>query len=457
MENLKNQFRIIIKSKTINEMFSNITQDIIEFIAFIPIIIMTLSPLYQLIKNFFISYHYTFTINSINQIAGILGIFLLILFIGKNIAEKRKISELIKENKTMMFFIIFSALMIISTVINGFNDYVFHGDRYRNESLFTYLIYFLIYFFCASLIKNGKLKSVAIYTYISGSIVIGIFSIIHVFFTPIEQFSHYMADIERHQLTSIFMQFNHYGYYLLMAILLSSSMFILEKSRTLKILCMFSFILNVVVLIINNTFGCYLACFLAMIFNIIVLHIKERKINKNAVFMLICFIAISCIMTLWYNTIFTNIYTFILDILKIARNSEDAENAGTHRWKLWKYTASYIKEKPVFGFGVEGISQRLDKDTGVDRSHNEFLQYSAFFGIPSAIIYICGVMTVFFEGLKNKSKLDIYTITAIITAFGYLVSSFFGNTMYYTAPFLFIFLGFAFTGNNKIIKNNKGD
>lgn len=447
MENIKNQFRTLIKSKTLKEMSENITQDIIEIIAFIPVILMTFSPLYQLLKNFITSYHYSFTINSINRTAGVIGIIVLILFIMKN-----KISVIIKENKAMMFFMIFSVLMIISTIINGFTDYALYGDAYRRESLFTYLLYFLVYFFCASLIKDKKLKSSVIYLYILGSVIIGAFVIAHSFFTTIEQFIHSAEDIDHTRILAIFLNSNHYAYYLLIAILLSSSLFILEKNRILKAFCMFSFIFNIVILIMNNTFGCYLACFCAMIFNIIVLYIKDRKINRNAVLMFICFIAISCIMTVWYDTIFTNIYNFILDILKIVRKSEDADKAGTSRWKIWRHTAEYIKEKPVFGFGVEGISQRLSADTELDRPHNEFLQYSAFFGIPSAIIYICGVMSVFLEGLKNKTRLDTYTLTSLVAVFGYMVSSLFGNTMYYTAPFLFIFMGLGFSGNN-----NKGD
>lgn len=447
MENIKYQFRTLMKSKTLKEMSENITQDIIEIIAFIPVILMTFSPLYQLLKNFIVSYHYSFTIDSINRTAGVIGIIVLILCIMKN-----KISAIIKENKTMMFFMIFSALMIISTIINGFTDYALYGDVYRRESLFTYLLYFLVYFFCASLIKDKKLKSSIIYLYILGSVIIGAFVIAHNFFTTVEQFIHSAEDINYKRIVAIFLNSNHYAYYLLIAILLSSSLFILEKNRILKLFCMFSFIFNTIILIINNTFGCYLACFSAMIFNIIVLYIKDRKINRNAVFMFICFIVISCIMTVWYDTIFTNIYNFILDILKIASNSEDADKAGTNRWKLWRHTVKYIKEKPVFGFGVEGISLRLSADTGIDRPHNEFLQYSAFFGIPSAIMYICGVMSVFLEGLKNKNRLDIYTLTSLVAVFGYIVSSLFGNTMYYTAPFLFIFMGLGFSGNN-----NKGD
>ena len=46
-------------------------------------------------------------------------------------------------------------------------------------------------------------------------------------------------------------------------------------------------------------------------------------------------------------------------------------------------------------------------------------------------------------GLKNKMKLDVCTIAAITAAFGYLVSAFFGNTMYYTTPYLFILLGLS--------------
>lgn len=158
------------------------------------------------------------------------------------------------------------------------------------------------------------------------------------------------------------------------------------------------------------------------------------------------FLFIAFIMGFWYDTIFSQLINMFLDVSKIISDSENAGSAGTGRWTLWEHTARYISEKPLIGWGVDGIHERLAVETNDcnNRPHNEFLQYAAFFGIPCAVSYICGLVNVFISAYKKRFLINKYEISCLVVAFGYLVSSFFGNTMYYTAPFLFIFLGLSF-------------
>lgn len=446
MSNIKSQFRTLIQSKSINEMFGNITWDMIDCIAFVPVLAFTLTPILQLIINIFIVYDYYYLTDTANLIAGVMGFLTIFMYIGKMHAEKYKLSDFAKEHKPVIFFFGVVLFMLVSTFANGISYYTLHGDDYRHEKLITFIIYFTVYFLCASIIKSGKLKSIIMYIYITGSIVLGICGLIHLKY-PIRQFIHYINQTD---FSLIFSNSNHYGYYIVIAVMLSSSLFIHEKSNVLKTICMISFLINNIILIINNTFGCYLACLFALIFNVIVLYIKDKKINKSALALIILFFIISAFTQIFYGNVLQNIYSLFTDISNIASKNENAEKAGSNRWKLWEYTLKYISEKPVLGFGVEGIAERLKNDAGNSRTHNEFLQYAAFFGIPAGIMYICGIMSVFLNGLKNKAKLDKYQLTALVAAFGYLVSSFFGNTMYYTAPFLFIFLGLGFTKSKKI-------
>lgn len=444
MSDIKSQFRTFIKSRSIGEMFRNTTWEMIQCIAFIPVLIFIISPVLQLMINFIFPYDYAFTIDTVSLISCLTGAVAIIMFAGKKIVQKNKLTEVISENNAMFFFLVMIILMIISTCINGFNDYAIHGDSYRNESLLTYIMYFTIYFFCSSLIRSQKLKSTAMYTFIISSILIGVFVIINEFFSPLDLLSQSTTKF-----SALFGNSNHYGYYLTLTILISGAMFVHEKNNILKSLCLLNFIFNNVILIMNNTFGAYLACFMALILNIIILFIKNRKININAVSVLILFILISLIMTRWYSTIFANIYKMFSEVKNIPTEND---NIASGRGSLWKCTIKYISEKPLFGFGVEGIKERLAEETDIcDRSHNEFLQYTAFFGIPAGICYLCGVMCVFLRGLKYKLSLDGYSITALVASFGYLVSSFFGNTTYYITPFLFILLGLGLMGNKETI------
>ncbi len=447
MKKVVSQVKTICKSKTISEMIDNIPRSYIEFLAFIPLLIFMALPVFQLISNFIVPEaqlaSFGTKVSDINIRAAVLGAFSILLLLLKKTRTERKpsLKDTAKSNIPMVFFLLLILMMIVSTIINGFTSYAKFGDSYRQENLFSFILYFAIYFFCSSKITTEKFKAVLLYTFIIGSLPVGIFTLIDYKVVPLDAFNLCVG------LSGVYHQFNHYAYYLLMVILVSSALFIKEKNTALKIVCAVSFILNNIVLIVNDTFGCYIACFFALIFNCIIISITEKKVNKLSLVVFAAFILISLIMSIWFSSVITNIAGFFVDIDSVVENSESAGNAGTGRWTLWTHTTDYITEKPIFGFGIEGISTRLWNDTMHinDRPHNEFLQYAVFFGIPAAVLYVCGVFSVFLSGLKNRFRLDAYAIAALVAAFAYLVSSVFGNTMYYTAPYLFILLGIGYS------------
>lgn len=449
MEIIREQFQKIIKSKTIREMLINIPWNFLYFLLFTPICLMMVLPLWQLVENLINPdgqpAAFYGNISIIRNIALSLGMIFIILSVSKFLIQKPAKTELFSSYWPLIFFSLVIIMMLISTAVNGITEAVKYGDMYRGESLLTVIMYFCFYFLVPSTIKQKKHKSTLLYAFMISSVSIAVFMLIHTYITPVEAFTHAAGP------AAIFHQFNHYGYFLLMNILISEVLFIKEKKLSLKILCMISFILNNIVLIINDTFGCYLACFIALIFSVIVLSICDKKFNQKSLVMIVIFISISIIMSIWHDTVFTNIITFIKDLGKVADNSNDSGSAGTGRWTLWTHTIQYIKEKPLLGFGIEGTNQRLALDTNNvnDRPHCEFLQYAVFYGIPAAVAYICGTFSVFLNGLKQRTKLDIYTTAALVSAFGYLVSSAFGNTMYYTAPYFFILLGIGFSTKEK--------
>lgn len=446
LKTLSADFRKIKNSKNLREIFENVEFIHIERLAFIAILLYLLSPVSKIISNLFsniiygVGSVYYETILVANRVAGVLGTVAIILYIGKNIVAEYKFKDFIRNNIPIVFFIVFIILMLISTCINGFTDIALRGHFYRRESIFNYIEYFCIYFFCTSMIDNRKLKAIAEYIFIVCSMILGIISIIHINITPVHKFIN--DDEDFGMLMSVFRNSNHYGYYLAMAVILSGSLFVLEKNKVIKGLCLLDYIINIYVLSQNDTFGAFVASFCGLIFYIIVLRICNKKISITAVMIFVLFIVEFAIFS---EKLQNNILVFFGDLYNIILDNEDADKAGTNRWALWRCTCEYISKRPLFGFGVDGILNQLDETCGSERTHNEFLQYASFFGIPAGIMYICGVFSVFLKGLKYKNKLDCYTTAGLVTAFTYLVSSFFGNSFFYTAPFLFIFLGLGFT------------
>lgn len=441
---------INMTNKEVDEQFRRIPWKYVRRLLVFPAAAFLLVMLYELISCFIYGDPYvTLLANCLifdetDLIFAILGLLSIIFYFGKKSSEGVKPLAHLKSNRPAIFFSILILLMFVSTAYNGMTNMAMYGEPYRKESLLSFVVYFAVYFFCTSLIMSRRIKKLICYLFLSVALAIAVCSLIHVISGALHlDRLHDLTSCMTHsgRIVGIYAQFNHYAYQLVFGVLLSCSLFISEEKLPLKVFCLICFLIFNVVLIINNTFGCYLACFVALIFNVIVLYIKDKRLNKPALLMFGLFVVISLVMSFWYDTIWHNVVTFFSDVKKIAQDADDAERAGTGRWKMWKYTIGYITESPIFGFGIEGIGERLTQDAHIDRPHNEFLQYAAFFGIPAALMYIAGVFSVYLNGLKNKLYLDRYTLAALIAAFGYLVSSCFGNTMYYTAPLFFIFLG----------------
>ena len=180
-------------------------------------------------------------------------------------------------------------------------------------------------------------------------------------------------------------------------------------------------------------------------FLIIVYKIIDGKINKKTVISYSLFVATMIITGVINRTMSANLFSMGNDMMMIMTEDEMMGMAGSGRLQIWSETLKLIAAHPWFGIGLEGIEVRgLEEIVGNPRPHNEFLQYALFYGIPAGILYFAGCLSVFLHDLKYKDELDGVTITCLVAAFGYLVSSFFGITLFSTTPYLFIMLGLGY-------------
>jgi len=181
-----------------------------------------------------------------------------------------------------------------------------------------------------------------------------------------------------------------------------------------------------------------------------------KKMNKYGCISFIVFIGVTLLTGIWNDNITSSLFMFFTDFHDVMKNPEEADSAGSSRWVLWKATMKYISEKPLLGWGVEGISQRLKVEAGAERTHNEYLQYAAFFGIPNAICYITGCALVFLRAVRRWNDIEPGTKVCVCGALAYFISAAFGVSMYYTAPLFYIFLGlgYAKTDENQFASEN---
>ena len=336
-------------------------------------------------------------------------------------------------------FCLFLTWVFISECVEGFTSGAVLWDSYNNGTLIDYYLYVGCFFafsmkmsnkeyvFNIQMIVSVILATGSLYTYLRYGIPYGT------------------------GLSSIFNQFNHYGYYLAVSCILPAMLIIYSKSSYIPVI---AFGINSVVLILNDTFGAWLAVFIGLIFGIITYRVVYQKWSKKSFVILGLFLLISICVGYLDGRFFSSLMQFSLDTGKIKDLSNDitaADRIGSTRGIIWRYTIQYITEKPLFGWGIEGTQSMLMNATGSSRPHNEYLTYAVYFGIPALVLYLSAVMSVFFHNLKHKKQLSTTEIISMVTAFTYLVSACFGNIKSYTAPLLFIFLGMAYHSEKSVV------
>jgi O-antigen ligase len=402
---------------------------------------------------------------------GLAALRLIVFLIGGN--KKAVAAAFCKDNIAFLIFCGFLVLAVISTLVNWpavntifepssftiagnemmlaerrspdeiLRDTLF-GTDYRMEGIITYIIYIFV-FFTASSIKNNLYKRILLYTamFISGLLA---FLSALVSAGAVENGAYGVFDR-----VAVFVNFNHYGYYLAVTGLIAAYLLITEKNMYLKISAAVCYVLICIEVMYVSALGTFLAVGVGIIFVIVTCIIKYGKSLKTLLSggVAAAFVAIALLMNLTGSTDVIRDVTQALphDINLIVTNDENSWRAGSWRWLLWEVTAETIVERPVLGWGPEGIVNHLKSSStdlqggGIERTHNEYLQYAAFFGIPALICYLGGAMTIFIRGLIRRKTLTAAELAALAGAFGYLVSAFVGVSMFYHTPLCFVMLG----------------
>ena len=437
---------IIAHSQSAGEFFDNITDNTFDCIAALPILFWLLhmvsvlsSAIYLRFKTFVLQ-HYPLDIKAMLPSILLCYAIMLVVLIGKRIHSGKKFKDSLKDNPVYILFFIAMVWMLIAVIVDGWTDITLLGDQYRCEGVLSYWGYIAVLFFSASLIKNDKVKRFLADVTLVLSLAVFVYAIWHYYYfmpkidiTIVEQYP-----------TAVFIQFNHYGYYLAVNLMLAAMLFVVSKPLKRKVFYSICFAANTVMLNLNNTFGAWLACAVGFIFALIAFAIKDKRFNFKVLTMFVTFMAVTIVMTLLGHGQLNDLLKFFGDVKEVASNPSGSDDAGTKRWALWKATVGFIKERPLFGFGIEGIDDRLNAVADSERTHNEYLQYAVTFGIPEVVAYTAACIGVFVRNLRRKKLLSGVTLACLTAAFTFLVSACFGITLYNTSPYLFIFLGLGY-------------
>lgn len=407
--------------------------------------LLALIPIYILLRSIFIDFesmnkltYNQFILGSywnelIQQIGFIsLVIFFLRFFLNKINHPNKKIFSNPFTNMLLLMLIwsIFSCL---------FSDNIsrtFFGTSYRKEGLLAYFVYTGIFISGYNINKN-KYRKIILKAFVLTSLILSILMLLDI------EYLNELFTLRKN--ATIFYNINHFAYYLCMAIMASVVLIIKDSSKYYsKLFYLLSFSILVIALIQNRSFGPYLAVIAGIVFVTILVFLYSPKSKKSITLVLISFILISSYMNLETGFLTGEANKLSTGVNDIIQKNETAEKAGSNRWEFWKYGVQFALEKPLFGYGPDNLGEKyLEVGITNDRPHNEIIQFAASLGIPAALFYILAMAIHFWNLFKNRKKLNSLIIGFYGIIFTYLVSSMFGNTMYYTSPFFFMFLGIS--------------
>lgn len=389
-----------------------------------------------------------------------ISILVFFTFLIENIFIDRQNLKKLKSIKTILiFFTLFLICSTISTFLSSDITLSIFGEEYRGNGLISFFSYIGYILLGISLNKKNRNIILHILCYVSFLIAI------------ITLFPNWIYNIvfpSYAKYSGIFFHINHYGYYLAYTIIISAYLMFNDKTKIMKLIDLIVFITLVCMLIINDTFGSYLAVLFTLLLTLI--YCIKKKIIVHYIFLIIPFVLLSLFVKIDNRyPVYENFKSLAIDVGIVKeevidngiQDDYDYDSqilyVGNYRGALWVYAIKFIKEKPLFGFGLDNIGKEYwYYGIPFDMPHNLFLNLSATIGIPGMLFYVIGLLIVIIRGIKNyskKSHIDNLTCAVIITHF---ISSMFGNTMYYVTPYYVIILGMGMLSLNerKNLSNN---
>lgn len=412
-------------------------------LIFVPILQI---PIYY-ISNFDWYLNYNLFIESIAQIS----LICLIIFILYNTYKDKKfIFNCIKNNKSLIFLIIFLICVFISSILSKDLSLAFHGSDYRHEGFFMY-IYYTVFFLISLSIKDYK-KKINLAKIISICATLISIMVIYQYINPFND--RYVST----NLTGVFFHFNHLGYYFSISTIVTSVLIVINNDTKKSIFYSILMTIQVSALVINDTFGAYLAILISLFLLILIFKLNKDFINTcKSNFIIFIPILIFIVVTVFFNilgighfidnfsSLFSDINSLFSKIFGFNTSSykKHEESTGTARIELWKAAIKFSLNNPILGSGLEQLAPYY-KDLGFIQTKpaNEYIYILASSGFPAFIFYITWLVKILASKLKKLTQLSNIELLGFLCSLSYLISAFFGNSTFYITPYFLMFLAF---------------
>lgn len=437
-------------------MINFIRRHIQKIYLFLALSYTILIPIILMINNKFLFFKDEFMLFP-NLIFAI-TILTIITFIIDVIINKINIFKFIKNNKSCIFLILSFTFLFISCLNSTKVKVSFLGIPYRMGGLISYFSYFFLAILGYKL--KDKNKKIFFRSLIYVATIISILSILNTELT---------SQILPYGYSGIFFNTNHFATYLVYAVVVCIFTFYNDKNIVLNIIDYISFVIMMAMIILNNTFGCYLAVLFFLVINIF--FAKNNKLIFKYLIIILAVIVLS--LTIRVNgkwELKDNFEDLLIELNLIQgyvdnyQDFSEEENdiyinafiiyMGSYRGELWYHTMDLIRQKPLLGYGLESLDveyQKYNMHQGNDMPHNLILHLWACGGLFTLLFYLTTNIWILIQHRKsfyiNNSHTLIYFM--ILT---HLFQSMLNNTLFYVTSLYAILFGMIY--NKKQIEDN---
>lgn len=343
----------------------------------------------------------------------------------------------VKLNKFCKLALLYLGCYGIATIFSIDKMVSIWGNDFRFEGILMIGCYILFFIISSNyLIINEKIIKLSI---ISVSLM-SIYSLLQLYgFDPIqvwlygEKLVSEAYGVMRHR--------NIFGSYLSLFIPISMGIFILKGKK-------FYFITSCIIfsaIIASMTRAVWVSFVVFSIVGLIFI-LKRKECLKRSIYIFSAFSMIFILINITNSNTLNgmNIRDRAKSILYDAKNIN--EDSGAYRIGIWKDAITCFKTNPIFGSGPDTLKIKLDsmglkqKETHIDKAHNEFIELLETGGITTLISYLILILLLFKELIKRQDCNDNIKIMILVLV-SYLVQSFFSNSVILVAPIYWIMLG----------------
>ena len=438
------------KGKTsASEFFNRIPQDAPVFFA---LSLFCLYPVPVAIRALLVQSFEGTILDSVNlldyfvfPLVQLVAVLVYVLTLGKFWREKRSpLKELERHPAFLLYLFLLAWMSVGMSAVHGLTREAFFGAALVHENFFLQLEYFLGFFALGVALGNQRWKL----WLLRGILAVSVFLVPCAFYlwqrlTPTTSIIvGWVPCVE-----AIWSNPNYYGYVLTVFVSLSAAMFAGAESRGWRVFYAAALVANSVTLTYNNTVGAWVGSLCGCLFVIAAYRLRDGRWNRRALAALGLFLLSMYAAGVVNGNLSPNILELFKDIILILTqpNAEATKHAGSGRWFIWLRCMELIWQYPIFGIGFDGVvTKYLLEFVGNARPHNEYMQYTLFYGVPGGVLYLAGCASIYVRAWRRRAVLDNVTLAALTAAFGYLCGAFFGLTVYNTAPYLFIMLGLGY-------------